>query len=183
MIHPLVEYTAVITDIAETIHRDSRETQPAPFRPAAGRWSFNGRRAPCREPVSADRQCSYRRGVRRRRFTFRKSYVYDGNGHFVSDAAVFAVIETSSPVATFKIQHFEPSDVELVITEADAEKRLILEINGEPAAQVYAESLGLTVDELTPTVFSRNPLVLFRRRALRSIQKMNADLSYLLLRH
>jgi hypothetical protein len=69
--------------------------------------------------------------------------------------------------------------VELVITEADPEKRIIFEINGEPAAQVYAESLGLSVDELTPTIFSRNPLVLSLgdEPYVRSIQKWNADFS------
>ena len=110
---------------------------------------------------------------------FEKTHVYDGNGRFISDAAVFSVIETVAPIVTFKVQHFEPGDMELVITEADPEKRLIVEINGEPAAQVYAEALGLTVQDLTPTVFSRNPLVLSfgDEPYVRSIQKSNDDLS------
>ncbi|MGY5955337.1 FIST N-terminal domain-containing protein [Kosakonia sp. BK9b] len=180
LIHPLVEYTAVISDIAETIRRDSEE-KPSLHRfglllvdglsMAEERLVANLYQQIGNVPIVG--------GSAGDDLRFEKSYVYDGEGHFVSDAAVFSVIETSSPIATFKIQHFEPSDIELVITEADAEKRLILEINGEPAAQVYAEALGVTIDELTPRVFSRNPLVLSfgDEPYVRSIQKINDDLS------
>ncbi len=180
IIHPLLEYTSIITDIAETIRRDSEE------RPNLHRFGLllvDGL-SMAEERLVANLYQQIGNvpligGSAGDDLRFEKSFIYDGDGHFISDAAVFAVIETSSPVATFKIQHFVPSDVELVITEADAEKRLIMEINGEPAAQMYAESLGLTVDELTPTVFSRNPLVLSfgDEPYVRSIQKMNDDLS------
>ncbi|MFS2222083.1 FIST N-terminal domain-containing protein [Pantoea sp. B65] len=180
MIQPLLDYSAVVADIAEEIRRDC-ETRPQLQRfglllvdglsMAEERLVANLYQQVGNVPIIG--------GSAGDDLRFEKTYVYDGNGQFISDAAVFAVVETSSPLTTFKVQHFEPGEVELVITEADPEKRLILEINGEPAAQVYAEALGLTVQELTPTVFSRNPLVLSfgDEPYVRSILKWNEDLS------
>lgn len=109
---------------------------------------------------------------------FERTCVY-ADGHFLSDAATLTLFETVHPVATIKTQHFARGDVELVITEADPERRVIREINGEPAAVAYAEAIGLTIDALTPAVFSRHPLVLTLSGEpyVRSIQRVNADLS------
>ena len=78
---------------------------------------------------------------------------------------------------TFKTQHFEPSDTMIVITGADPVKRIITEINGETAALEYARLLGLGLDQLNPTVFSKNPFLLRigGEWYVRSIQKANAD--------
>lgn len=180
LLHPLKTYATDVQNIAETIRCDS-ETQPDLQR--FGLLLIDGlSMAEERLVASLYQQIGnvpIIGGSAGDDLRFEKSYIYDGNGQFVSDAAVFAVIETSAPVTTFKFQHFGPGNVELVITEADPEKRLIFEMNGEPAAQIYAESLGLTVNELTPTVFSRNPLVLSfgDEPYIRSILKWNEDLS------
>lgn len=110
---------------------------------------------------------------------FERTHVYDGDGRFLSGAAVFACIESDAPIATFKVQHFHPSDIELVITKADPERRIICEMNGEPAASAYAAVLGLRVRDLTTSVFSRHPLVLTFGATpyVRSIQKYNDDFS------
>ena len=180
MIQPLAEYAEVVAEIAETIRCDSAT------RPNLQRFSLllvDGL-SMAEERLVANLYQQIGNvpiigGSAGDDLRFERTYVYDGNGKFISDAAVFAVVETNAPIASFKVQHFEAGEVELVITEADAEKRLIIEINGEPAAQVYAEALGLTVQELTPTVFSRNPLVLSfgDEPYVRSIQKWNEDLS------
>jgi len=109
---------------------------------------------------------------------FERTCIY-AEGRFLSDAATLTLFETVHPVATIKTQHFAPGDIELVITEADPERRLILEMNGEPAAVAYAEAIGLSIDALTPAVFSRHPLVLTLcgEPYVRSIQRVNADLS------
>jgi hypothetical protein len=92
---------------------------------------------------------------------------------------VFATFEAKTSFRTFKLQHFVPSPTMLVITEADPEQRIIFEIDGWPAAERYAEAIGVSVDALDSHVFSRHPLML--RIAddyfVRSIQKLNADLS------
>ncbi len=110
---------------------------------------------------------------------FERTHVYDGDGRFLSGAAVFALVESEAPITTFKVQHFYPSDIELVITAADPELRIIHEMNGEPAAVAYADALGIGVEDLNPAIFSRHPLVLTFGKApyVRSIQKANDDLS------
>jgi hypothetical protein len=109
---------------------------------------------------------------------FEHTYVYV-DGRFLSDAAVFTLFETTHSVATIKTQHFAAGDTELVITSADPERRIIHEMNGEPAATAYAEAIGQSVAALTPATFSRHPLVLTLagEAYVRSIQKVNDDLS------
>jgi len=101
------------------------------------------------------------------------------NGEFVSDAAIFVLIETTLPFYVFKTQHFQPTEEKLVITEADPANRCVMEINGEPAADEYAEALGLTIDDLTPVVFSNHPVMLSigGEYYVRSIQHVNKDKS------
>ena len=99
------------------------------------------------------------------------------DGRFIPNAAVFALIETTLPFYTFRTQHFQPTEGKLVITEADPANRRVVEINGEPAAQAYAEILGLKIDKLTPMVFSSHPVMLSigGEYYIRSIQKVNKD--------
>lgn len=107
---------------------------------------------------------------------FQTTYIYN-NGRFLSDAAVFTVFETTLPFITFKTQHFRPTDIKLVITGADPQKRIITEINGSPAAVEYARLIGLSVAELTPAVFSENPLLLRigGEWHVRSVSRLNSD--------
>jgi len=64
-----------------------------------------------------------------------------------------------------------------VITESDCTTRTVREINGGPAAQEYAEAVGLEVKELTPQVFAAYPVMLKigGEYYVRSIQKANPD--------
>ncbi len=90
---------------------------------------------------------------------FERTHVFV-NGRFLEDAAVLAVFETELPFVPFSVQHFTPTDVRFVITDADTERRTIYELNGEPAAGVYAEAVGVDVPSLGPEVFARHPLML-----------------------
>jgi hypothetical protein len=107
---------------------------------------------------------------------FKNTQVY-WDGHFISDAAVFTLIETTLPFHIFRTQHFQPTDKKLVITEADPDHRRVFEINGESAAQAYAEILGLETRQLNPMVFSSHPVMLKigGEYYVRSIQKVNED--------
>ena len=107
---------------------------------------------------------------------FRKAHVY-WDGKFLDDAAVFTLFETTLPFETFQTQHFEPTETRLVITESDCATRTVMEINGGPAAQEYAEAVGLEVKELTPQVFAAYPVMLKidGEYYVRSIQKANPD--------
>jgi hypothetical protein len=107
---------------------------------------------------------------------FGTTYVYH-DGHFHTDAALFTLFETTLPFRIFRIQHFEPTETRLVITEADGARRLVSEINGEPAAQEYARAVGLEIGDLTPQVFAAYPVMLKINGEyfVRSIQKVNDD--------
>ena len=90
---------------------------------------------------------------------FKQTFVYY-DGKLLQDAAVFTLFQTNLPFHVFKHQHFIPTANRLVVTAADPVKRLVHEINGEPAAEAYAQLIGTTVDQLDAAVFSRHPLML-----------------------
>lgn len=98
-------------------------------------------------------------------------------GVFRRDAAALAVIETVYPFTLFKTQSFVGGHERLVVTRADAAKRIVYEINGEPAAQAYARASGVTVDRLGDRHFSDFPVVVRINGMdyMRSIQKVNPD--------
>lgn len=109
---------------------------------------------------------------------FQKTQVYF-DGQFRCDAAVFAACRAQGPVVPFMLKHFTPGGIHLVITDSDPDRRLIRELNGEPAAQAYAEAIGMRVEDLSPSAFSSHPLLLRigEDHFVRSIAKMNPDLS------
>ncbi|MBA3007691.1 MAG: FIST C-terminal domain-containing protein [Proteobacteria bacterium] len=90
---------------------------------------------------------------------FKQTFVYY-DGELLHDAAVFTLFLTTLPFHVFKHQHFLPSSTRLVVTEADPGNRLVKEINGGPAAEVYAQLIGTTIDKLNSAVFSQHPLML-----------------------
>jgi hypothetical protein len=108
------------------------------------------------------------------RFVETKIY---SDGRFLSDAALFTLFETTLPFYVFQTQHFSPTDKKLVITGADPSRRIVTEINAEPAAQEFADMLGIRVTDLNPAVFSKYPVMLKigDRWYVRSIQKANED--------
>ncbi len=90
--------------------------------------------------------------------SFEGTHVYH-EGKFLRDAALFALFETTLPFTTFKVQATQPGKHKLVVTMADPEQRLVHEFNGEPAADAYAEALGVELEELTATLLAQNPLI------------------------
>ena len=109
---------------------------------------------------------------------FAQTMVY-WDGRFIPNAAVFTLFETTLPFYVFNTQHFRPTEKKLVITEADPSRRIVTEINAEPAAQEFARILGIPVTAMNPTIFSKYPLMLKIGGGwyVRSIQKINEDAS------
>ncbi len=81
------------------------------------------------------------------------------NGRFHTDSAVLVMAKTAYPVKSFMSQHFISTERRVVITDAEPEKRLVREIDGLPAAQVYAELIGVDPDNLDPMRFAAMPMV------------------------
>lgn len=98
-------------------------------------------------------------------------------GAFHTNAAVLALIETECPFSVFKLDHFRPTEKKMVVTEADPVRRLVMEINAEPAAPAYAKMVGLDEHQLNPTTFAAYPVVVRvgGEYHVRSIQKVEED--------
>ncbi|MBM96656.1 MAG: GfdT protein [Oceanospirillaceae bacterium] len=108
----------------------------------------------------------------------RKTHVYQ-NGKFHTDAAILLMVNTACDFEAFSIHHLIETEEKLVVTEADAAERRVIELNAEPAAVEYARALDLPIEALTAEVFALNPLTvkLGDQFYPRAIQKVNDDLS------
>ena len=90
--------------------------------------------------------------------SFEQTYVLcDGKVH--TNAAVLSLIRTRCPFTVFRFDNFQPTDVRMVVTDAEPENRLVKEINAEPAAKEYARLVGKRTDQLSPRTFAANPVV------------------------
>lgn len=107
---------------------------------------------------------------------FHKTQIYY-DGRFRSDNAVLLLMSTAQPFKTFTTQHFVASDQRVVVTEADSKHRLVREIEGRPATEVYAELTGVGVGDLGPKRFAASPMVVVIGGAsyVRSIGKADPD--------
>jgi hypothetical protein len=87
---------------------------------------------------------------------FDKTYVY-ANGKAYTDAALLAIFETKNGIDCIKTQSVDVTDYEFTVTKAIAEKRTVLEFDNKPAAERYAEVLGVAASEIEPLLFM-NPV-------------------------
>jgi hypothetical protein len=108
------------------------------------------------------------------RFDTTRLYI---DGAFHDNSAVLIIATTDLPFRIFKTQHFVSTRERMVVTEADAERRIVHEINGLPAAQEYARLAGVDVNDLDPMRFAASPVVVLidGMDYVRSIQKANPD--------
>jgi hypothetical protein len=97
------------------------------------------------------------------------------NDRILTNAALLMLVSTDLDFRVFQTQHFEPLEHKLVVTKADPAKRLVMQLNAEPAGQEYARMLGLKREELTPFVFAAHPLVVKAggRHYVRAIHKVD----------
>ena len=107
---------------------------------------------------------------------FSSTEVYS-EGAFRSNSAVLVLVTTPLPFTVFMTQHFTPAEERVVVTAADAEHRIVTEIDGRPAAAEYARLVGTTVEKLDPEYFSASPVLVLMGGSnyVRSIQKANPD--------
>ena len=112
---------------------------------------------------------------------FGATYVLSG-GAFRQDAAVLTMIRTACGVKVFSLDHLVPTERRMVVTEADPARRIVRQINAEPAAQEYARLLGKDPAQLTTFTFAAHPVVvrIGGKHHVRAIQRMadNGDLVF-----
>jgi len=98
-------------------------------------------------------------------------------GQFHTDSAILTLVTTPLPFQVFMTQHFVAAGKRVVVTQADAEHRLVREIDCRPATEAYAELVGVDVQNLDPIRFAASPVVVViaGTNFVRSIEKANAD--------
>jgi len=101
--------------------------------------------------------------------------VFDGRAH--RNAAVLLLVSTLLPVRLFKCNNFAPTATKLVVTEADTDRRIVRELNAEPAAREYARIIGVRESELNEHIFAAHPVIVRvgGDYYARSIQRANED--------
>lgn len=108
--------------------------------------------------------------------SFGDTYVIH-DGRAISGAGVLVLVNTDRPFQLVRSDNFEPMAKKLVVTACDEERRIVREIDAEPAAMAYAEAMQIEADHLDPMAFASHP-VLVRvggEYYCRSIQKQNPD--------
>ena len=89
---------------------------------------------------------------------FARTFVFH-DGAFHTDSAL-TLVRSRYRFKTFKTEHFVCAEERLVVTDADAAHRRVREINGLPAAEEYARSVGVEVRDLDPMRFAASPVVI-----------------------
>ncbi|MEI3855714.1 MULTISPECIES: FIST N-terminal domain-containing protein [Ensifer] len=112
---------------------------------------------------------------------FGRTFVLDGH-RLSSNAAVLALVRTECPVRIFNFDHLVPTDIRMVVTEADPRRRIVRQINAEPAAREYARLAGKDPQQLSPFTFAAHPVAvrMGARHHVRAIRQVmdNGDLIF-----
>lgn len=98
-------------------------------------------------------------------------------GKASTNSAVLMLFSTNLAVRPFKCNSFEPTTTKLVVTDADIDRRIVRELNAEPAAKEYARTIGVPESELNAYVFAAHPVIVRVGGDFyaRSIQRANPD--------
>jgi hypothetical protein len=107
---------------------------------------------------------------------FNETYVVHG-GVAHRNAALLLLIETDLAFGGVGFDHILPTGQQMVVTRAVPDERLVLEINGVPAAREYARYVGCAVEDLSPKVFAENPVLVRNGKTwhVRAIQQVAED--------
>ncbi len=99
------------------------------------------------------------------------------HGTFRTNAAVLVQIRSNCPIKVFKTDHLQPTEQRMVVTGADPARRIVYEINAEPAAREYARLLGKDPEQLSTFTFAAHPVVvrIGDQTHVRAIQQVTDD--------
>ena len=99
----------------------------------------------------------------------------DGEVHV--NAAILTPVLSDCETRVFSLNHMTPQVTRMVVTDADPDRRLVREINAEPAAAEYARIIGKDPAELDETTFANHPLAvrLAHDHHVRAIQRATPE--------
>ena len=112
---------------------------------------------------------------------FGQTFVLHG-AQVLGHAAVMVMVRTDCRAQVFNLDHLVPTARRMVVTGADPARRIVHQINAEPAAREYARLLGKDPAQLTSFTFAAHPLVvrIGGKHHVRAIQRVapNGDLVF-----
>ncbi|MFG5381484.1 FIST N-terminal domain-containing protein [Yoonia sp. R2-816] len=97
------------------------------------------------------------------------------NGQILTNGAVLNMIRSRHRTEVFSLNHLIPTETQMVVTDADPERRIVKSINAEPAAREYARIVGKDPDQLDRFTFASHPVVvrIGGDHHVRAIQQVN----------
>lgn len=107
---------------------------------------------------------------------FEQTWLAHGD-KLTSGSALLTFVRTVCETRVFSLNHLEPTDRRMIVTKADPERRIVKEINAEPAAREYARMVNKDPDQLDEFTFSAHPVVvrLGDTHHVRAIQRVKED--------
>ncbi|MCC8180821.1 MAG: FIST C-terminal domain-containing protein [Planctomycetes bacterium] len=90
---------------------------------------------------------------------FEKTWVY-ANGIAYENGTVMALMKPSRPFTVLKTQSLVATDRVLTATSVDDANNVIRTFDDKPAADMYAEAMGIPVEQMSAENFAANPLAL-----------------------
>ena len=93
-------------------------------------------------------------------FNFLKTWLF-ANGKAYTNAAILVLMEPANGYTILKTQSFFTTNKKLIPTKVDEQRRMVVEFDGKPATEAFAEVLGITVDELTKTIMEHPVALVF----------------------
>jgi hypothetical protein len=81
------------------------------------------------------------------------------NGQVFTNGAVLNLILSTHRTKVFSLDHLVPTNIQMVVTGADPERRIVKSINAEPAGREYARIVGKDPDQLDRFTFASHPVV------------------------
>jgi len=99
------------------------------------------------------------------------------NGRVFTNGAILNLIRSIHKTQVFSLDHLVPTDTQMVVTDADPERRIVKSINAEPAAREYARIVGKDPNQLDRFTFASHPVVvrIGSDHHVRAIQQVNED--------
>lgn len=97
------------------------------------------------------------------------------NGKIAQDAAVLSLVRSRYRLKVFSLDHLVATDMRMVVTDADPERRIVRSINAEPAAREYARIVGKDPEQLDRFTFASHPVAvrIGETHHVRAIQQVN----------
>jgi hypothetical protein len=97
------------------------------------------------------------------------------NGQVLTNGAVLNLIRSTHRTKVFSLDHLKPTDIQMVVTDADPDLRIVKSINAEPAGREYARIVGKDPEQLDRFTFASHPVVvrIGSDHHVRAIQQVN----------